>query len=112
MCATPTIFEYPMCDRDPLGRWSTGRSTLLGDAAHPMYPVGSNGGTQAVLDAACLARHLAETVDVAAAVEAYDLERRPVTSTIVAENRTGGPERIIDDYESSPWPTSETIPFE
>ena len=55
---TGTFYEYPMCDRDPLPRWSFGRATLLGDAAHPMYPVGSNGASQAVLDARALARHL------------------------------------------------------
>jgi 5-methylphenazine-1-carboxylate 1-monooxygenase len=49
--ATGTFYEYPMCDRDPLPRWSFGRATLLGDAAHPMYPVGSNGASQAVRDA-------------------------------------------------------------
>ena len=47
-----------MCDRDPLPRWSHGRVTLLGDAAHPMYPVGSNGATQAMLDARSLADRL------------------------------------------------------
>jgi 2-polyprenyl-6-methoxyphenol hydroxylase-like FAD-dependent oxidoreductase len=55
---TESIFEYPMCDRDPLPRWSFERVTLLGDAAHPMYPTGSNGGSQAILDAASLARHI------------------------------------------------------
>ena len=57
--ASGTFYEYPMCDRDPLPRWSFGRATLLGDAAHPMYPVGSNGASQAVLEARVLARHLA-----------------------------------------------------
>ena len=56
--ATPEFWEYPMCDRDPLPRWSHGRVTLLGDAAHPMYPVGSNGASQAILDARCLADQL------------------------------------------------------
>ena len=55
IAATPEFWEYPMCDRDPLPRWSHGRVTLLGDAAHPMYPVGSNGASQAILDARCLA---------------------------------------------------------
>ena len=53
--ATPEFYEYPTCDRDPLPYWSSGRVTLLGDAAHPMYPVGSNGASQAILDARCLA---------------------------------------------------------
>ena len=57
--ASGTFYEYPLCDREPLPRWSFGRATLLGDAAHPMYPVGSNGASQAVLDARSLARHLA-----------------------------------------------------
>ena len=57
--ATEPIYEYPMCDRDPLPRWSFDRVTLLGDAAHPMYPVGSNGASQAILDARALADSLA-----------------------------------------------------
>src|SRR6266852_2693720 len=56
--ATPEFWEYPMCDRDPLPRWTHGRVTLLGDAAHPMYPVGSNGASQAILDARALADRL------------------------------------------------------
>jgi len=56
MRRTPLFYEYPMCDREPLERWSCERVTLLGDAAHPMYPVGSNGAAQAILDASCIAR--------------------------------------------------------
>ena len=96
--ASGTIYEYPMCDRDPLPRWSFGRVTLLGDAAHPMYPVGSNGASQAVLDARALARHLRDA-DVVAALSAYDAERRPMTAEIVLNNRKGGPERVIDVLE-------------
>ena len=59
--ATPEFYEYPTCDRDPLPYWSNGRVTLLGDAAHPMYPVGSNGASQAILDARCLADALARS---------------------------------------------------
>ncbi|HET6182560.1 MAG TPA: flavin-dependent oxidoreductase [Acetobacteraceae bacterium] len=94
-----TFYEYPMCDRDPLPRWSFGRATLLGDAAHPMYPVGSNGASQAVLDARALARHLTSDASVAAALAAYDAERRPPTTEIVLTNRKGGPERVIDVLE-------------
>jgi 5-methylphenazine-1-carboxylate 1-monooxygenase len=97
--ATPEFYEYPMCDRDPLPRWSFERVTLLGDAAHPMYPVGSNGASQAILDAQSLARHLAEQRNVEAALAAYDEERRPATARIVHDNRTGGPERVIDMVE-------------
>jgi 2-polyprenyl-6-methoxyphenol hydroxylase-like FAD-dependent oxidoreductase len=97
--ATGTFYEYPMCDRDPLPRWSFGRATLLGDAAHPMYPVGSNGASQAILDAVALARHLAGSADVVAALAAYDAERRPMTAEIVLNNRKGGPEGVIDVLE-------------
>jgi 5-methylphenazine-1-carboxylate 1-monooxygenase len=97
--ATPAIYEYPMCDRDPVPRWSFGRVTLLGDAAHPMYPMGSNGASQAILDARCVARLLAETGDVVAALKAYEAARLPTTAKIVHDNRSGGPERIIDLVE-------------
>ena len=97
--ATPQFYEYPMCDRDPLPYWSFGRVTLLGDAAHPMYPVGSNGASQAILDARCVASLLAETEDVQTAFKAYEAARLRVTTTIVQDNRSGGPERIIDVVE-------------
>jgi 2-polyprenyl-6-methoxyphenol hydroxylase-like FAD-dependent oxidoreductase len=97
--ASGRFYEYPMCDRDPLPRWSHGRMTLLGDAAHPMYPVGSNGASQAVLDAVCLARHFASGLPVVAALAAYDAERRPTVNDIVLSNRAGGPERVIDVLE-------------
>jgi 2-polyprenyl-6-methoxyphenol hydroxylase-like FAD-dependent oxidoreductase len=93
--ATPEFFEYPMCDRDPLPWWTQGRVTLLGDAAHPMYPVGSNGASQAILDARCLAALLSSST-VPDALVAYEAERRPKTAAIVAINRRGGPERVVD----------------
>ena len=93
--ATAEIFEYPMCDRDPLPWWTQGRVTLLGDAAHPMYPVGSNGASQAILDARCLAGLLAAKPAAEALME-YDSVRRPATAEIVRTNRMGGPERVID----------------
>jgi 2-polyprenyl-6-methoxyphenol hydroxylase-like FAD-dependent oxidoreductase len=98
--ATGTFYEYPCCDRDPLSRWSFGRVTLLGDAAHPMYPVGSNGASQAILDARALARHLASAASVSEALAAYDAERRPPTAEIVLTNRKGGPEGVIDVVEA------------
>lgn len=98
--ATPEAFAFPMCDRDPLPRWTHGRVTLLGDAAHPMYPMGSNGAGQAILDAAalsaCLLRH---ADDPAAALTAYEDERLAATSEIVLRNRIGGPESVIDEVE-------------
>ena len=97
--ASGTFYEYPMCDRDPLPRWSFGRATLLGDAAHPMYPVGSNGASQAILDARALARQLIGGGRVVDALAAYDAERRPMTAEIVLNNRKGGPERVIDVLE-------------
>ena len=93
--ATTEILEYPMCDREPLDHWGTGRVTLLGDAAHPMYPVGSNGAAQAVIDGKRLA-HFLSKYDVREALAAYEAERIPVTSAIVRSNRGGGPERVVD----------------
>ncbi|WP_425073477.1 flavin-dependent oxidoreductase [Sagittula sp. S175] len=97
--ATDTIFEYPMADRDPLPRWTFGRVTLLGDAAHPMYPVGSNGASQAILDARYLADQLAMAEHPRAALWQYEKERLPKTAEVVHTNRIGGPERVIDEVE-------------
>lgn len=97
--ATPAIYEYPMADRDPLPRWSFGHVTLLGDSAHPMYPVGSNGASQAILDARCLADCLAAAEHPRAALAQYEAERLPKTAEVVALNRKGGPERVIDEVE-------------
>jgi 2-polyprenyl-6-methoxyphenol hydroxylase-like FAD-dependent oxidoreductase len=94
--ATETFYEYPMCDRDPVPQWTFGHVTLLGDAAHPMYPVGSNGASQAILDARCLADKLVSESDVAAALRAYEADRLATTAEIVRTNRSGGPERVID----------------
>jgi len=98
--STPEFLEYPMCDRDPLPRWSHGRVTLLGDAAHPMYPVGSNGASQAILDARSLADQLVTAEHPAHALWAYEQERLPPTAQIVQINRKGGPEGVIDIVES------------
>ena len=96
---TETFWEYPMCDRDALPRWTHGRVTLLGDAAHPMYPVGSNGASQAILDARCLADCLARAEHPRHGLAQYEAERLPKTAEIVALNRLGGPERVIDAVE-------------
>lgn len=98
--ATADFYEYPMCDRDPVEQWSFGRVTLLGDAAHPMYPVGSNGASQAVLDARCLSGLLSScNGDVVGALKEYEAERLPTTAEIVRTNRKGGPEQVIDLVE-------------
>jgi len=93
------IYQYPMVDRDPLPTWNSGNVTLLGDAAHPMYPVGSNGASQAILDARVLARELALQSSIEAALEAYDAQRRPGTAAVVAANRQVGPEKCMDIVE-------------
>ncbi|WP_055588012.1 flavin-dependent oxidoreductase [Peterkaempfera griseoplana] len=95
IAAAEEILEYPMVDRDPLDRWTYGRSTLLGDAAHAMYPNGSNGASQAILDARTLALHLATAPDVAQALARYETDRRPVTTALVHSNRRQGPERVM-----------------
>ncbi len=90
------IFEYPMVDKDPLPRWSFGEVTLMGDAAHPMYPRGSNGSAQALIDARTLADELAATpADPAGALARYDALRRPATARVVETNRTLPPDFII-----------------
>ncbi|MCD9587353.1 flavin-dependent oxidoreductase [Streptomyces sp. 8ZJF_21] len=81
------ILEYPMVDREPLPWWGSGRVTLLGDAAHPMYPVGANGASQAVVDARVLARELARAEGVPAALARYETERREATAAVVRANR-------------------------
>src|SRR5271168_1685880 len=97
--STSVCWEYPMCDRDPLPHWSYGRVTLLGDAAHPMYPVGSNGAAQAILDARSLADWLRKADHPMQALHAYEDDRLAKTAEIVRLNRKGGPERVIDEVE-------------
>jgi len=93
------IYEFPMVDRDPVDSWVFGRVALLGDAAHPMYPIGSNGASQGILDAACITRMLREHTSPEAAFAAYDAERRPKTSAIVVANRKNGPEQVMQMAE-------------
>jgi 2-polyprenyl-6-methoxyphenol hydroxylase-like FAD-dependent oxidoreductase len=91
--SAPETFLFPMVDRDPVPQWTFGRTTLLGDAAHPMYPIGSNGASQAIIDArvlaGCVRRHPG---DVDLALARYETTRRPATAAIVRANRGLGPE--------------------
>ena len=88
------VLEYPMVDKDPLSRWTFGRVTLAGDAAHPMYPRGSNGSAQAVIDARALADCLAAGGDPRDALRAYEAARREATSRVVRTNREHPPDFI------------------
>ena len=89
------ILEYPMVDRDPLRCWTHSRVTLLGDAAHPMYPRGSNGAGQAVLDARALADCLQSHPSVPEALHAYEAQRLPATAAVVHASRTAPPDVIL-----------------
>jgi len=95
------VLEYPMVDSDPLPWWTSGRLTLLGDAAHPMVPRGSNGSAQAILDARALASRLAAAgSEPAAALRAYEDERREATARVVLANRRNPPDALLREvYE-------------
>jgi 2-polyprenyl-6-methoxyphenol hydroxylase-like FAD-dependent oxidoreductase len=106
--AAERIFVYPMADRDPLPRWTFGRAVLIGDAAHPMYPIGSNGATQGIIDARALAFHLATAADADEGLARYEAERRPATRRIVLMNRAGGPDRVMElAEERAPAPDDD-----
>lgn len=102
-----TILEYPMVDRDPLPWWTQGRVTLLGDAAHPMYPRGSNGAGQAILDARTLAGCLKREPGVAGALKAYEALRLKATGDLVLMNRSNPPDAILREV----WRRSGDKPF-
>jgi 5-methylphenazine-1-carboxylate 1-monooxygenase len=92
-------YEYPLVDRDPIPQWTFGRTTLIGDAAHPMYPIGSNGASQAILDARVLTREILARGPTHEALAAYEAERRPATSDLVMLNRRNGPEQVMQMVE-------------
>jgi 2-polyprenyl-6-methoxyphenol hydroxylase-like FAD-dependent oxidoreductase len=97
--AAHAIFEFPMVDRDPLPGWSHGRITLLGDAAHPMYPIGSNGASQAILDGEAITQELLAGSDPEAALLRYERRRLPPNARIVESNRRKGIDVMLDLVE-------------
>jgi 2-polyprenyl-6-methoxyphenol hydroxylase-like FAD-dependent oxidoreductase len=104
--STEDVFQWPLCDRDPVGRWSFDRVALLGDAAHPMMPRGANGAGQAVLDGEAIAEALANPAlgPVEALLE-YQRQRLQVANAVVLNNRVAGPEkilRLVDERLTSP----------
>jgi 2-polyprenyl-6-methoxyphenol hydroxylase-like FAD-dependent oxidoreductase len=93
--AADSVLEFPMVDQDPLPRWSFGRVTLLGDAAHPMVPRGSNGAGQAILDTRAMTSALLANDDPVAAFAAYEKQRLDATTRVVLTNRTNPPDAIL-----------------
>jgi len=89
------VFEFPLSDRNPVPSWRDGLMSLIGDAAHPMYPIGSNGASQGILDAEKLAAELSSNQSIDKALSNYEDERRPATSKIVLLNRKNGPEQVM-----------------
>jgi len=96
---TEEIFEFPLVDRDPVDRWTFGRITLIGDAAHPMQPTGSQAGSQAIIDARVLTQALATIPDPLQALARYDAIRRPAMNDITLRNRRLGPEAAMQIVE-------------
>lgn len=94
------VYEYPMVDRDPLDQWTHGRVTLMGDAAHPTYPVGSNGAGQAIIDARVIGARLLDHGVTPKALQAYEAEIRPVATGVGRANRAGGgPDGVLQQVE-------------
>ncbi|MEV4195042.1 FAD-dependent monooxygenase [Streptomyces toxytricini] len=97
--AAPLIGRYPMIDRDPLPTWRDGRAVLLGDAAHPVYPTGSNGASQAIVDARVLAWALARH-DVEQALARYEATRLPQTTRVLGAHRRLEPDPVLRQVEA------------
>lgn len=90
------ILEFPLYDRDPLDRWTFGRVTLLGDAAHPLIPVSSNGAVQAIIDGRALAYALATTGSPEAGLQAYEADRLERANEVVRSSRQNGPDEVLE----------------
>src|SRR5262249_54164477 len=97
--AADHVLEYPVVDQDPLPFWGRGCVSLLGDAAHPMLPRGSNGPAQAVIDALYLAELVSQGGDIAGTLKAYEAARLPATSEVVLQNRDRSPDAILQVIE-------------
>ena len=114
VAASGPIYEFPMVDRDPLPQWTFGRVTLMGDAAHPMYPIGSNGATQGIIDARVFTWNLAKAATVEEAMHHYEAERREATGRIVLMNRQQGPDKVLDlakeRLEQQAGPLDDVLP--
>ena len=96
IAAAEGIWEFPMVDRDPLVQWSFGPVTLLGDAAHAMYPIGSNGASQGIIDARILTREMLARGAGPDALHSYEAVRRDAVNTVVLANRGDGPDKVLD----------------
>ncbi|MEX2521031.1 MAG: flavin-dependent oxidoreductase [Paracoccaceae bacterium] len=94
--AAPVVYEYPMVDRDPLPFWTEGRVALMGDAAHVMYPTGSNGASQAIVDARRIGRAMLDHGATPAALLDYEAEMRPRMAKLIAANRGAGPDYVLE----------------
>ncbi|MEE9319011.1 MAG: flavin-dependent oxidoreductase [Granulosicoccus sp.] len=97
--AAQTVYEYPMVDRTPIERWTEGAVTMMGDAAHPSYPVGSNGASQAIVDARVLGKMFLQAGVGQAALTAYEAELLPITRKMTLANRSSGPDAVLQLIE-------------
>jgi len=97
--AAGPVYEYPMVDREPMARWTDGCVTLIGDAAHATYPVGSNGASQSIIDARKLGAALRHHGVTPEAFHAYEAEMRPRAEGILRANRGAGPDAVMQMVE-------------
>ena len=93
------VFEYPMVDREPLEKWTFDNTTILGDAAHPTYPVGSSGASQAIIDSRKLVYQFKNKGLNNSALLSYENEMRPLTNKITLTNRQAGPDALLQVVE-------------
>ena len=109
--AADKVYEYPLVDRDPLDQLTNNCVTLMGDAAHPTYPVGSNGSTQAIIDARVLGAKIRDHGPTTDALLAYEADRLPATKAVTLANRGSGPEAILQKIENLSGDAFDTIDY-